>query len=316
MRAPPTEAQQLLASTGSSHLADHISQRIVSETSGNPLALIELGRELTPEQLAGETSLPEPLPLPRALEAKFVRQVRSLPAPTQMLLLTAAADPTGDPALLWRAGERLGFGITAAAAAEAGDLVTFGPPVRFRHPLVRSAVYHSATLIERKRAHEALAEATDPSLDADRRAWHRAEASALPDEAVAAELERATDRAKSRGGWAASGAFLTRAVALTPDPAVRRRRLLAAAEAETTAGAPLRAQSLLDSLVGQLDDPFERGLARRAQGAIRYALDETGETASVLLGAAQELAPLDVHQARKALLDALHCSAGQRPVRR
>ena len=215
---PPTEAQQLLASTGSSHLADHISQRIVSETSGNPLALIELGRELTPEQLAGETSLPEPLPLPRALEAKFVRQVRSLPAPTQMLLLTAAADPTGDPALLWRAGERLGFGITAAAAAEAGDLVTFGPPVRFRHPLVRSAVYHSATLIERKRAHEALAEATDPSLDADRRAWHRAEASALPDEAVAAELERATDRAKSRGGWAASGAFLNASSSAHPRP--------------------------------------------------------------------------------------------------
>ncbi len=302
---PSAEAGQLLASAAAGELDSKVSERIIAQTSGNPLALMEVGRELAPGQLAGEMSLPEPLPLGRSLEARFLRQVRFLPAATQTLLLTAAADPTGDPALLWRAGVHLGFGVNAAGPAEAHELVTFGPPVTFRHPLIRSAVYHGATLADRKRVHEALAEATDSTAGADLRAWHRAEAATGPDEAVAAELEQAADRARSRGGWAATGAFLTRAAVLTPDPAARLRRVLAAAQAETTAGAALHAQTLLDSVTGQLDDPRQRSQAQRVQGAIHYALDQSAETASVLLGAAQQLAPLDVGQARGALLDAL-----------
>ena len=302
---PPAEARQLLASAAAGRQDSKVSERIIAQTNGNPLALIELGRELAPAQLAGEMPLPEPLPAGRSLEARFLRQVRCLPAATQTLLLTAAADPTGDPAVLWRAGERLGFGIGAAGPAEAHELVTFGPLIRFRHPLIRSAVYHGALLPDRQRVHEALAEAADPGSGADLRAWHRAEAATGPDEAVAVELEQAADRARSRGGWAGAGAFLTRAAVLTPDAAARLRRVLAAAQAETTAGASLHAQTLLDSVTGQLDNPGQRSQAQRVQGAIHYALDQAGETALILLGAARQLAPIDVGQARGTLLDAL-----------
>jgi hypothetical protein len=183
-----------------------VSEQIIAQTGGNPLALIELGRELEPGQLTGEISLPEPLPLSRSLQARFLSQVRRLPAATQTLLLTAAADPTGNPALLWRAGQHLGFGVSTASPAEAGELVKVGPILTFRHPLVRSAIYHGATLADRQRVHQALAEATDRSSGADLRAWHRSEAATEPGEAVADELERAADRARSRGGWAATGA--------------------------------------------------------------------------------------------------------------
>jgi DNA-binding transcriptional LysR family regulator/DNA-binding CsgD family transcriptional regulator len=302
---PATDARQLLASAAPSKVDSGVSDQIIAQTSGNPLALIELGREFSAEQLAGQAALPEPLPVGPSLEARFLRQVRCLPDATQTLLLTAAADPAGDPAVLWRAGECLGFGITAAAPAESQKLVTFGPQVRFRHPLIRSAVYHGAALMERKRVHAALAEATDPSTGADLRAWHRAEAAIGPDESVAAELEQAAERARSRGGWAATGAFLTRAAMLTPDAAPHVRRVLAAAAAEATAGASLHAQALLDGVADQLDDPRQRIVAQRIEGAIHYALDQTGQTASILLNAARQLVPLDIGQARAALLDAL-----------
>jgi hypothetical protein len=236
----PAEAGQLLASAAADEVNSGVSERIIAQTSGNPLALIELGRELSRGQLTGEIALPEPLPLGRSLQARFLSQVRSLPAATQILLLTAAADPTGDPALLWRAGQHLGFGINAAGPAEAHELVMIGPTLTFRHPLVRSAIYHGATLVDRQRVHQALAEATYPGSGADLRAWHRSEAATEPDEAVAAELEQAAERARSRGGWAATGAYLTRSAALTPDAAARLWRVLAAAQAENTAGASLR----------------------------------------------------------------------------
>src|SRR5271166_5348607 len=302
---PPEEAGQLLASAAAGRVDRGVSERIIAQTGGNPLGLIELGGGLSREQLAGEISLPELLPVGESLQARYLRQIRSMPAETQVLLLAAAADPTGDPALLWRAGEFLGFGVRAAAPAEADGLLRFSPLVRFRQPLIRSALYHGVALAERVRVHEALARATDPQAAADLRAWHRAEAAIGPDESVARELERAADRARERGGWAASARFLTRAATLTPDADERFRRVLAAARAETTAGACVRAQALLDSVAGQLDDPVKHAAALRVQGTIRYALDQTAEAALVLLDAARRLAPLDTGLARATLLEAL-----------
>jgi DNA-binding CsgD family transcriptional regulator len=307
------DARQLL-SAGTRDLDDQVATRIVAQTRGNPLALIEVGRELTPAQLAGGAPLPELLPLGRRLEARFLRQTRDLPASTQALLLAAAAEPTGDPALLWRAGRDLGFTPDSAAPAQAGGLLVLGSVIRFRHPLVRSAIYHSATPIERRRIHRALAAATHPGQDPDRRAWHLSEAAAAPDEAVAASLERAADRAMTRGGWAARAAFLTRAAVLSPDPAAQARRLLAAARAESTAGAPGQAQVLLNRSRVRPGDPLQDALAKRAQGEIYHALNQPADAAAVLLAAAAELAPLNVRLARGALLDALSAASISGPL--
>ena len=307
------QARQLL-SAAIPNLDDQVGQRIVAETRGNPLALIEMGRELTPGQLTGNEPLPELLPVGRRLETRFLRQTRRLPPDTQTLLLTAAADPTGDPALLWRAGHGLGFGPEAAAPAQAEDLVVVGTVIRFRHPLIRSAIYYSAAPIERRRIHQALAVATDPGQDPDRRAWHLSEATAEPDEGVAADLERAAARAMTRGGWAASAAFLTRAAVLSPDPRTQAGRLLGAARSEITAGAPGKAQLLLDRSLGHLDGRLSEGLAKRAQGAIYHALNQPAQAAVVLLAAAVDLAPLDVRLARAALLDAVTAVAISGPL--
>ena len=301
----PDDARQLLASAATADVHSGVSDQIVAQTGGNPLALIELGRELASAQLTGEMSLPEPIPLGRSLRARFRGQAQRLPAATQALLLTAAADPTGDLALLWRAGRHLGFDSSAAGPAEASELVTVEASLTFRHPLVRSAIYYGAVTAERQRVHRALAEATDPVTSGDLRAWHRSLAITEPDEAVAAELEQAAGRARSRGGWAATGAYLTRSAELTPDTGERLRRILAAVQAETIAGAPLHAQALLDSVAGELADPRQRIAAERLQGAIHFALNQPEQTASILLAGARRIAKLDPGQARAALLDAL-----------
>jgi DNA-binding CsgD family transcriptional regulator len=310
---PGPEARRLI-SAAIPNLDDQVGLRIVAETRGNPLALIEVGRELTPGQLAGEAPLPELLPLGRQLEDRFLRQTRRLPADAQTLLLTAAADPTGDPGLLWRAGHDLGFGPAAAAPAQAEDLIVVGTAIRFRHPLIRSAIYYSAAPIERRRVHRALAAATDPGHDPDRRAWHLSEATAEPDEGVAADLERAAARAMIRGGWAASAAFLAQAAVLTPDLRTQGRRLLAAAYAEIAAGAPDKAQLLLDRSRDHLDGRRQDGLAKRAQGAIYQALNQPAQAAAVLLAAAMDLAAFDVRLARAALLDALMAATISGPL--
>ena len=206
-----------------------IRDRIVAETRGNPLALMELPRGLTPAELAGGFGVPHAGLLSGHIEQSFLRRFESLPPDAQQLVLTAAAEPVGDVTLLWRAAERLGIGAEAVAPAQAAELIALGARVRFRHPLVRSAVYRAAAVHERQQVHRALAEATDPEEDPDRRAWHRAHAAAGLDEAVADELERSADRARRRGGVAAAAAFLERAAELTPDPARRGVRALAAA---------------------------------------------------------------------------------------
>src|SRR5450432_2454954 len=224
------DARALLESVLPAPLDERVLERIVAETHGNPLALLELPRGLSPTQLAGGFGLPQAAPLSASIEESFTRRLATLSPEATRLLLVAAADPVGDPALVWRAAERLGIPESAAHTVESEELLALSPRVVFLHPLVRSAVYGAAGPNERREVHRALAEATDAEIDPDRRAWHRAQAAAAPDEDVAAELERSAARAQARGGFAAAAAFLERAVALTPELSRQAQRALAAAE--------------------------------------------------------------------------------------
>ena len=226
-----THAHALLEAVLRGPLDEAVRDRIVAESRGNPLALLKLPRTLTPAELAGGFGLPGVMPLASLIEQGFLRRLEPLPVQARQLLLTAAAEPTGDVTLLVRAAERLGIGPDAAVAAETAGLIEVDSRIRFRHPLIRSAAYRLATVQDRRDVHAALAEVTDPELDPDRRAWHRAHAAAGPDETVAAELERSAGRAQARGGLAAAAAFLARAAALTPEPSRRAARALAAAQA-------------------------------------------------------------------------------------
>ena len=199
--------------------------RIIEETRGNPLALLELDRGLGAAELAGGFALPDAGDLPRRIENQYIERLGELPPEARRMTLLAAADPVGDTALVFRAARLLGLDAGAANPAVAAGLLSVGANVRFRHPLVRSAVYRAAAARDRRAAHGALAAATDPGTDPDRRAWHRAHATAGPDETVAGELIGSAGRALRRGGVAAAAAFWERAVVLTPDPAsVRRAR--------------------------------------------------------------------------------------------
>jgi hypothetical protein len=211
------DARALLESILPARLDESVLKRIVVETRGNPLALLELPRGLSPAELAGGFGLPAAVPLSAGIEKSFMRRLEDLPDDTRLLLLLAAAEPVGDPLLLWRAAEKLGIS-GAAADGETDGLLTLGEQVTFRHPLVRSAVYGSAPVELRRVVHLALAEVTDRAVDPDRRAWHLAAAASAPDEEVACELERSAGRAQARGGLAAAAAFLRRSVALTGDP--------------------------------------------------------------------------------------------------
>ena len=228
---PDQDARALLGSVVRFGLDERVRDRIVAETAGNPLALLELPRGLSPTELAGGFGMPGAQPVPARIEEGFRRRIEALPADTRSLMLIAAAEPAGDPVLVWRAAGRLGIAASAAAAARAGGLLEAGARVRFRHPLVRSAVYSAASDPERRAAHLALAEVTDRDRDPDRRAWHLAAAAPGPEEGVAAELERSAGRAQARGGMAAAAAFLQRAAELTSEPGLRSGRALAAAQA-------------------------------------------------------------------------------------
>jgi DNA-binding CsgD family transcriptional regulator len=305
---PAPEARELLGSVAGPGLDDRVGDQIVANTGGNPLALVELGGELTTAQLAGGSFLPDPLPLGRQLEERFLRQVLGLPAETQALLLLAAASQSADPGLFRRAAKHLGLDPDATAPAEDERLLLTAPRVAFRHPLIRSAVYSGATVAERRRMHEALAAASDPTVEVDQRAWHRAMASAGPDEEIASELENAATQARQRGGYAATAAFLQRAAELTPDKGRNAGRLLGAAEAELMAGAPARAESLLEQACPRLDGPFEQAQSLRLRGRIGLALARGAESAAVLLSAARDLSPFDPRLARDAFLEAMQAA--------
>jgi DNA-binding CsgD family transcriptional regulator len=299
------DARLLLASVNPGPVDEQVRDRILAETRGNPLALLELPRGLRPDELAGGFGLPDARPLASRIEQTFLERVRSLPRETQRLLLVAAAEPVGDVILLWRAAELLGIGVGAAAPAETAGLIEFGPRVRFRHPLVRSAAYRAPALQERQRVHRALAAAVDPALDPDRRAWHRAQAAPAPDETVAGELERSAKRAQSRGGIAAAAAFLERAAELTPDPARRGTRALAAAQVKFEAGALDSASELLaTAALSPLDEPH-RARLERLRARIAFARTRGRDAVPLLLSAAAGLEPIDSALARETYLEAM-----------
>jgi hypothetical protein len=298
-------ARRLLATGIRGPLDEQVRERIIAETRGNPLALLELPCGLTPAQLAGGFALPDTPPLADRIEQSFLRRVRSLPPDSQRLLLTAAAEPLGDVPLLWRAAERLEVGPDAVAPAEAAGLIELGGRVRFRHPLARAAIYRAAATYDRREAHRALAEATDPDADPDRRAWHHAHSTARLDEAVAGELERSADWAQRRGGVAAMAAFLERAAELTPDPGRRGTRALAAAQAKLEAGAPEAAHALMGTAQLTPLDELQRARLQRLRAQIAFARRRGSDAPPLLLDAAKRLLPLDPELARETCLEAL-----------
>jgi DNA-binding CsgD family transcriptional regulator len=295
----------LLGSVIRAPLDGRMRDRIVAETRGNPLALLQLPRGLGPAELAGGYWLPDPRSLSSRIEDSFHRQFQSLPRETQRFLLTAAADPTGAMTSLWRAGELQGIPADAGAPAQAAGLVELGARVQFGHPLVRSAVYLAASSADRREAHRALAGATDPEVDPDRRAWHRAHAAVGPDEEVAAELESSACRAQARGGLAAAAAFLERAAAMTPDPTQRGVRALAAAQAKVQAGAFEAAVQLLGMAEAAPLDELQRARVDLLRARLAFAANRGSDAAPLLLRAAKRLEPIDAGLAREAYLDAL-----------
>ena len=296
------DARALLHSVVRFRLDERVRTRILAETNGNPLALLELPRGLGPEQLAGGFGLTAAQPVPARIEKGFRRRIEALPTDTRSLMLVAAAEPTGDALLVWRAAERLGIATSAAVAAEADKLLEIATQVRFRHPLVRSAAYSSASPEERRATHLALAEVTDRDRDPDRRAWHLAAAVLGPDEGVAAELERSAGRAQARGGMAAAAAFLRRAVELTDDPVRLAGRALAAAQASLQAGA-LEAAAELTKAAGPLDE-LQQARAALLRGQIAFASGGGSDAPALLVEAARQLEPLDAALARQTYLDA------------
>jgi hypothetical protein len=249
------DARLLLDAMIPGPLDEAVKARLLDEARGNPLALMELPRGLAPAELAGGFGLPDTRPLTSRIEQRFAERIEALPRDTQLLLLVAASEPLGDVSLLWRAADRLGIDRAAGRSAEADGLIELGIRVRFAHPLVRSAVFRVVEQKDCRDVRGALADATDPVLDPDRRAWHRAHATAEPDEAVAAEMVLSADRAQGRGGLAAAAAFLQRAAELTPDPGLRVERALAAANAKLGVADAASATSLLAAAeLGPLDD--------------------------------------------------------------
>ena len=299
------DARSLLVSVLPGRLDERVGDELVAEARGNPLALLELPRGLTVAQLAGGFGFPAALSLSGRIEESFLNRLEALPAETQRVLLVAAAEPLGDPSLLWRAAERLGITGAALEPAQSAGLIEIGGRVRFRHPLVRSAIYRAAAPNERRLVHRALGMATDARVDPDRRAWHLAEAVASPDEDVAAELERAAGRAQSRGGLAAAAAFLERASDLTPEPMRRGQRALGAAQTKLEAGALDDAVALLATAESGALDELERARVHLLRAQIAFAARRGSDAPPLLFGAARELEAVDPSLARATYLEAL-----------
>lgn len=299
------DARALLGSAVGFLLDERVRDLIVAETRGNPLALVELPRGLTVTQLAGGFGLLGGQALSGRIEDSFLRRLDGLPDEARLFLLVASAESVGDPLLVWRAAERLGIAVSASGAAETEGLVAIGERVMFRHPLVRSAVYRSASMQERRAVHSALAEVTDPELDPDRRAWHLAAAAPGPDEEVASELFRSAGRAQARGGLSAAAAFLQRSVALTLEPARRSDRALAAAHANLQAGALDAVSGLLATAEAGPLDELQCARVDLLRAELAFVSRRGRDAPPLLLKAAARLEHLDVGLARETYLDAL-----------
>jgi DNA-binding CsgD family transcriptional regulator len=308
---PDAEARELLSSVVGGALNAQAVDRILADTRNNPLALVELGTQYTADQLSGRAVQPEPLPLGQRLQEHFLRLVRSLPPDSQEFALLAAADPGGERARLWRAAAQAGIDPDGASAetAEAGVLEFPGNSVQFRYPLLRSAVYHGASAIDRRQAHRALAEAGHSEL----RVWHLAAAAVVPDEKLAAELQHTAERAGTRGGYAARAALLRRSADLTPEDARRAEREVALAEARLMAGDPVGAQKILDGTLPRLTSVRAGCRAQRLEGAIRFAQGNASDAARILAGASQALAD-DDRMARDTMLLALQAAIWAGPA--
>jgi DNA-binding CsgD family transcriptional regulator len=298
------DARALLSRAVPGPLDDRVRDRIIAETEGNPLALIELSQSMSRSERAGGFAPPVGSDLPSQLEARYQRSISALPAATQRLMLVAAAEPLGDAGLLWRAADRLSIDPGALVPATEAGLLDVDDRVRFHHPLVRSAVYRAASLDERRRVHDALAGASDPELAAERRAWHRALAAAAPDETVAADLERSARRAQSRGGLPAAAALLDRATVLTPDPAIQAGRALAAAEVSFRSGDFDATQRLLATAESGLLGGFQTACAQLLRAQVAHASRHGKDAGLLLLKAAEGLEPFDLTLARRAYLTA------------
>ncbi len=299
------DAGELLDSVLKGPVDPRVRDRIIAEAGGNPLALLELPRAWTTAELADGFAWVGAEPLAGRLEQGFLRRLETLPAGTRRLLVAAAAEPLGDPTILWRAAGTLGLAPTDATAAEDAGLIEFGGRVRFRHPLVRAAAYRSASVAERQEVHGALAEATDVEVDPDRRAWHRAQTTASPDEAIAAELERSAGRARARGGLVAASALLERAAMLTPDPARRAQRGLEAAWAKRDAGVLDTALALVAMAEAGPPDALRTAEAEHLRGQIAFDQRRGTDAARLLLKSARHFEPLDPGLARETYLDAM-----------
>jgi DNA-binding CsgD family transcriptional regulator len=308
---PDAEARELLTAVAGGPLSVPVVDRILADTRNNPLALVELGTEYTAEQLSARAALPEPLPLGQRLRKHFLRQVRGLAPDAQMFTLLAAADPGGERGQLWRVAVQADIDPETASAetAWAGVLQFPGNSVRFPYPLLRSAVYHGASAADRRGAHRVLAETGDPEL----RSWHLAAATIVPDEGLAAELQRTAERAAARGGYAARAALLRRSAELTPDDGRRAEREVALADATLMAGDPVGAQTVLDVAQPRLTNVMARGQAQRLEGAIRFAQGDAAAAARILAGAAQAIAH-DDRLARDTMLGALEAAIWSGPV--
>ena len=300
-----SDARALLDAALTAPLDSRVRDLILAETQGNPLALLELPRGLTPQQLAGGFGLLSAVRLSRGIEESFRQRIEALPAQTRRLLLIAAAEPVGDPAMLWRAAARMGIDADAAVPAVEAKLVEFGSRVQFRHPLVRSVVYGSAPAQERREVHAALGDATDPQRDPDRRAWHRADAAPGPHEGVAEELERSAGRARARGGLAAAAAFLERATVLTVDSARRNERALAAASAKIKAGAFDAVRDLLGVAESGAPDDLQQARIDLMEAELALLTNRGSDAPSLLLKAAKRFEPIDADLSRATYLQAL-----------
>ncbi|HEX7195293.1 MAG TPA: AAA family ATPase, partial [Candidatus Limnocylindria bacterium] len=298
------DARALLATAIPARMDEAVRNRIIAEAQGNPLALLELPRGWTAAAFAGGFGTPDGVSVSARIEESFRRRLAPIPEQSRLLMLVAAAEPAGDPVLVWNAAERLGIPVEAAAPARQAGLLELDTQVRFRHPLVRSVVYRHATPGDRRLVHGALAEATNHTEDPDRRAWHLAAASAGPDEAVAAELERSAGRAQARGGLAAAAAFLQRAVALSSDPGRRADRALDAAQASLGAGAFDVARGLLDAAEAGPLDELGRARGDLLKAEIAFAQNRGGDAPRLLLEAARKLETLDVRLSRDTYLEA------------